>query len=961
MLDLSMALDADLGIDSIKRVEILSALQERMPGLPQVQSEDMGRIATLQDVVDLLGATGGGETLPYMGAAGSDNNRGRGGVYPRPSAGTDARPSGDPSRVVQLLLEVVADTTGYPADMLDLSMALDADLGIDSIKRVEILSALQERLPGLPQVQSEDMGRIATLQDVVDLLGAAGGGEPLPYGEERPSTTRTPTSPVQTLDRYVLGLEPAGARRSHTWAPGATLWLAGDEELSARVAAALVQRGLRARTVALEPLPAAEGPLHGLVLIAPPACDDGFLLDGFALLQRAAGVLVDGALVMTVSRQDGRFGLSPEGPLDPVSGGLAGLVKTARHELPGVICRAVDLAADVDAGEEILAELAFAEPLELGVASDGRRRLGLARKAVEASDAPPLEPGEVVVISGGARGVTAEAALGLARFRPVLLLLGRSPLPEEEPAWMRGLATEAELKRALATRHRGTSPRELGERCRKLLAARELCRNLARIEAAGAQVLYRSCDVRDADAVAAAVAEARGMGPVRGLIHGAGVLADKRLVDKTREQFARVYGTKVDGLRALLAATAEDALRFCVVYSSSTARFGRTGQIDYAVANEVANKLAQREAARRPECRVRALGWGPWDGGMVTPGLRKLFLSEGVPPIPLDAGVAALLASLRAERAPVEAVLLGAGARLPDPLLGAARLAAPAAVLPRAFRREVSVASHPVLADHVMRGRAVVPLALISEWLAHGALHGQPGRWLHGLEELRVLRGLILDGAESRTVEVYAGPGRTTEEGLTSVEVELRSGAALHAGARVLLRGTPSVAAEPSLEPVRGSYPHALEEVYGRLLFHGPALHGIVAVEACSAEGIVARVRAAAPPAEWMQRPLRGRWIGDPLVLDCAFQAMILWSWENLGAPSLPTSVGRYLQPARSFPRDGARIVARVRRAGPGSATADIELRGADGHLLASLSDYTCVVDAGLAESFRANTILAGA
>ena len=73
-----------------------------------------------------------------------------------------------------------------------------------------------------------------------------------------------------------------------------------------------------------------------------------------------------------------------------------------------------------------------------------------------------------------------------------------------------------------------------------------------------------------------------------------------------------------------------DELRALALFSSSTARFGRRGQVDYAVANEVLNKRARQEALRRPGCRVVALGWGPWDGGMVTPGLRRLFQAEGV-------------------------------------------------------------------------------------------------------------------------------------------------------------------------------------------------------------------------------------------------------------------------------------------------------------------------------------------
>src|SRR6056297_3248966 len=131
MLELEMALDADLGIDSIKRVEILSALQERLPEAPAVRPEDLGGLQTLGQIVAHLGEVD----------------------QPAPAApAAPAAPTAASGRAGEVLLEVVAEKTGYPVEMLELEMALDADLGIDSIKRVEILSALQERLP-------EEMGR----------------------------------------------------------------------------------------------------------------------------------------------------------------------------------------------------------------------------------------------------------------------------------------------------------------------------------------------------------------------------------------------------------------------------------------------------------------------------------------------------------------------------------------------------------------------------------------------------------------------------------------------------------------------------------------------------------------------------------------------------------------------------------------------------------------------------------
>src|SRR5262249_40245277 len=155
------------------------------------------------------------------------------------------------------------------------------------------------------------------------------------------------------------------------------------------------------------------------------------------------------------------------------------------------------------------------------------------------------------VITGGARGVTAEVAVALAEAcRPTLVLLGRSPEPSPEPAGLAACADEAMLKRALAARNPGAPPRQIGEQCRTVLAGREVRRTLDRIAAVGGRATYYSLDVRDPAAVTAALAEARRTaGPITGVIHGAGVLADRKIEDLTIEQFDGVYATKVGGLR----------------------------------------------------------------------------------------------------------------------------------------------------------------------------------------------------------------------------------------------------------------------------------------------------------------------------------------------------------------------------------------------------------------------------
>jgi hypothetical protein len=155
---------------------------------------------------------------------------------------------------------------------------------------------------------------------------------------------------------------------------------------------------------------------------------------------------------------------------------------------------------------------------------------------------------------------------------------------------------------------------------------------------------------------------------------------------------------------------------------------------------------------------------------------------------------------------------------------------------------------------------------------------------------------------------------------------------------------------------VTGTYPHG--HIYGDgRLFHGPLLQGIDAIHACSAAGITARVRCAPAPLAWVLQPIRSAWLGDPLVMDCAFQLMILWSFENSGAGSLPTCVKHYRQYRRSFPADTVDISASIGQISSNSVTANIYFNGTDGQPLAAIEGYQCVTDASLNQAFKRNRL----
>jgi NAD(P)-dependent dehydrogenase (short-subunit alcohol dehydrogenase family)/acyl carrier protein len=852
--------------------------------------------------------------------------------------------------------------------MLEPDMGMDSDLGIDSIKRVEILSALQEQLPGAPAIGPEHLATLRTLGEIAAHLAQS----VAPAMQRKPEPVRT-ALPVNRSSIVPVALgnlsEPLGLADGE-------LWISDDgSSLSSGLRDLLAAGGRTVRLLSLEEAreAAPTADLAGLVIIAPAnGSDDDFLQQAFLLLKSAASPLrragaTGGALFATISRLDGCFGCGAGSELaDPLSGGLAGLAKTAGHEWSDVTCRAIDLGSFPDSNAALGAlarELLHTGPVEVGLSPSGRIALEMADlPCLETPSTPPLGEGEVVVITGGGRGVTTEATVALARaYRPLLVLLGRSRLVTDEPSWLAPLTEESAIKRAIlehATEK--LHPKAIEEQYRALKAGRELRATLARVEAAGGKAIYCSVDIRDSQAVAELLQRIRNdHGPIRGIIHGAGVLADRLIADKTLEQFAMVYGTKVGGLRSLLDATSMDDLRFIALFSSTTGRFGRSGQVDYAVANEVLNKLAQAEARRRPNCRCVSINWGPWDGGMVTPALKKVFAGEGIGLIGLDEGGELLIREIAAADAPVEVVAM---AITTNEALKAPRPAA-SKKLSETFSLNLSVDAYPFLRSHVMDGRAVLPMAVIVEWLSHGALHDNPGFRFHGFNDLRICKGVVFEHTTPYSVRIMAGKAEKRDS-LYNVTVELVGSGSegrpvLHArGEIVLARKLPEGIRSIPDPPVTPYAPPGGRIYDPQRLFHGPDLQGIEEVESCCERGISALVKAAPQPASWIRSPFRSDWISDPLSLDSAFQLMILWSFERFGAGSLPCFAGRFRQYHDSFPRDGVQVVIRVTTEREHGATADMEfLERGSGKLVARLEGYECVIDPSLAQAFQRNKL----
>ncbi|MFC9294776.1 SDR family NAD(P)-dependent oxidoreductase [Streptomyces sp. NPDC057011] len=603
--------------------------------------------------------------------------------------GTGPAPRADRSAesLMDAVLEIVHTRTGYPLDMLDPELDLEADLSIDSIKRVEIIAALADRidLPADPNGNAvEELSRIKTLRGIVDWLmartpdapGGTGratqdteaGGTPEPLPEPLPAAPPMARLRVDVLPAPVPAHDPAALR-------GLRVGIVEDaQNVSRALADALRAQGTEVRLLP-EPDPDFDA-IVDLSALRPGA--DPLLPEAFPALQRALTAGLSRLLLVTTPGTPGA--------------GLHGFARSAALEFPGTLIRAVEIHPKADPehiATHLLTELSCTEdgtnesdgssgsgganatPPSIGYAADGTRftRHPVPTPLPPTDGTPPLPPGSVVLLTGGARGITARTALALARTTGCHIeLIGRTPAPNTTADDAYAHAQDRVALRAALIATGLRKPADIESAASRILAEREIRATLAALAGAAASVRYHCADVTDEQAVRAVVADVRARhGRLDGIVHGAGILRDGLLRDKQPADFTEVFTTKVAGARHLAAAAAEHgpcpAPRFLALFGSVAGVYGNRGQTDYAAANEALDGLAHTWAETFPG-RVLAVDWGPWAaeaGGMVTPELERAYARRGIPLIAPEAGAAAFLAELTHGTA-VQVVLMAAPA-----------------------------------------------------------------------------------------------------------------------------------------------------------------------------------------------------------------------------------------------------------------------------------------------------------
>jgi NAD(P)-dependent dehydrogenase (short-subunit alcohol dehydrogenase family) len=346
------------------------------------------------------------------------------------------------------------------------------------------------------------------------------------------------------------------------------------------------------------------------------------------------------------------------------------MVKALGREFTDRHLRVVHVDPDADAATlaaRLVDEYIDDERWPAQTALDGERRCTC--EVIDDSSPPGTggitarleQPGAVVLVTGGARGVTAQAALAIARLgRGHIELVGRTPWPAADEDPLTAAAPDvADVRRILIGSGRYSTPSAIEAECDRLFREREMRATVSSLEGLGAEVRYHQADARDGDALAGIVRDIeKRLGRLDLVVHGAGVLDDRLVRDKTLEGFDRVFATKVDAARTLLDVAPADTT--LVFFGSVSGVFGNRGQVDYAAANDALDEMAET-AARTRSGRVVSIDWGPWAGrGMVSPELEREYARRGIGLIGAGEGTQALLDELARASGPGRLVVMRA-------------------------------------------------------------------------------------------------------------------------------------------------------------------------------------------------------------------------------------------------------------------------------------------------------------
>ncbi len=774
------------------------------------------------------------------------------------------------------VLASVEAQTGFPVESLTLDLRLVDDLHLDSIKTVELVSDVAEQLQIAVDFDAAEFADV-TLGELVERMEALhvdsteSRGSGAATGAAEAASEATPERPW--IADFALEWEheplPTATSRSDLGA-GRALLLAADpaDALVGKLAGALEKRGVDVVAAGPE-----SGPLEPLDHLLVVTSDVGSTDDADAL--RRVVELYTSAARLLPAKDPARKGAPcvawirarssmpvASGHYDGAAEAFAATVHLERRQLR---VRSLDFE-HVDRQPErtadaILDELGDDQAFRaVRYDLEGRRLVGvptLQRRASYPRRAAAIGADDVVLVTGGAKGITAECALALAReTRATFVLVGSSPAPDTR--------TDA-------------------------AGSDEIRATLARFERDGLRCHYRQCDLAVSGEVKRLISEVQHeLGALDVVVHGAGLNRPRLVEEPDAAEVLAEIGPKVAGALHLFDALDSAPPKLFVALTSIIGVVGMPRNAWYAFANEALDRSLGRFAARHPSVETASVAYSVWDevGMGAKLGSVERLAKLGIEPIPVEEGVAHFLELVTRQPKTREVIVTGR--------LGGFDTWRPALPpLPRAHRfvdhvvrlepgKEIvcratlDLERDPYVEDHVYEGSRLLPAVFGIEAMAEAVAH-VTGRAelpfplrLEGVELERPLvvhpeRGLVIE------VRAYVEAHEPGEPDGRRVRAEVRSErtgfSTAHFSACFVLEADVatdlSVEAPPERLPIRPR-----EHLYGSVLFQGPRFQRIEEVFALDAKCCVFAARRNPADQKWL--------LGDPYFRDALLQSLQL-------------------------------------------------------------------------------------
>jgi enediyne polyketide synthase len=708
------------------------------------------------------------------------------GAGPQPDEGSPV-PSGPAQSAVDVLRRLAAERAELPLEAVSADSHPLDELHLSSITVGQIVNQASREL-GLAAPMATSTFATSTLAQLAQMLDELGESA---LGADEPAAAALGVAPWVRA----FGIEKVPAAAGPAAGPAGT----GDWEVFAterHPLAAELRRALHSAELG-----------SGVVLCLPRDCDESHVP---LMLAAARAVLALPAPARFVVVGDRR--------------GAAGLAKTLCLEAPSVATTVVTLPLppDLAAGQVaaavggIVADVAATDGFsEVNYDADGARRVPVLRplRLTPADGGSPLGPQDVLLVTGGGKGITAECALALAQGTGAAIgLLGRSS-PDNDA---------------------------------------ELAANLERMAAVGVRFRYVRADVTSADEVKSAVEEIRGtLGPVTGVLHGAGRNEPNSLTSLDQSSFERTLAPKIGGLEAVLAATDPGSLRLLVTFGSIIGRAGLRGEADYATANDWLTDLTCRVAEDYPDCRCVALEWSVWSGSGMGErlGVLESLMREGISPIRTEDGIEILNRVLTDPSAPTTMVVMGRAEGLPTITLQRQEIP-----LLRFLERtqvyypgielvsdaDLSATGDLYLADHLLDGDLLFPAVLGMEAMAQAATALTGNERPPVLTDVEFLRPIVVpvDGHTTIRVAALVTDGGDVEAIIRSSDTGFQAD---HFRATLRysesLAETVSSASRPELLPLDPG-----RDLYGPVLFQGARFQRLLGYQQLAATSCTAEI-----------------------------------------------------------------------------------------------------------------------